>query len=152
VKDISNRQDDRYDAKTVNENEIEEYNIIGNSLILILEEIIQLLGCAGGTWGIYTGSSPQSKNKESYTDEIRKKANRTKELFRDFQHHLKQYNQYDINDLKLGIDAFLNLGDYHMDALVSEWILGDNIDKAIDDAHNMCSKIRELLRKINKTQ
>ena len=118
-----------------------------NELIIALEDIIEYLGNAHGTWGNSRGSFKPSRSKYFEADSIKLKVIHIKILYVKILQTLKDYIVCD-NDTKEGIEHFQRLGYHYIDEILSHWMIRNDTKKAIEDAHDMCYKLRKLNRKL----
>jgi hypothetical protein len=111
-------------------------------LILEVEDLIQLINNIYGIWG----TTAVSRNKNTNMEDIKNKTAKIREQYKGLILKLGNKNIIAMNEDS--INYFTNMGDFYIDDILSEWMIKADQSKAIDDAHNLCYKLRELIRNL----
>lgn len=111
---------------------------LGSKIILDLEDIIHHVASTLGSWGtISTG-----RNRSSEEQHIRTKCISFKDEFKLFQVKIRSLEIYTINKEN---EVFKVLDNYCVDELITDFLVGNDINKIIDKAHDICYKLRKLV-------
>ena len=121
---------------------------VNNELILALEDIIEYLGNACGTWGNSGDSLAPLRSKYFDKDCIKLKVIKIKTQYMRLLQTLKEYMICD-NNIKANIERLYGLGNYYIDEILGQWMIRNDTKKAIEDAHDMCYRLRKLNKKLN---
>jgi hypothetical protein len=110
----------------------------GNKIVLELEDLIHHAASTLGSWGTIS----LGRNKSSHEQHIRTKCLSLREDYKDFQAQIRSLEIYNLNKDN---DIFRVIDNYSVDELITDFIVGKNINKIIDNAHDICYKLRKLI-------
>lgn len=122
---------------------------VGTLLILALEDMIESLqGTLESSKKNSVASTYKLANGISL-NEIKNKVIKVKDLFRIFQARLRLDTYINtLESMDVDINCFQQQVEHYMDDILMDWLLISDTDNAIDYTHNICYRIRELLRKL----
>lgn len=123
----------------------------GNSLILALEDMIESLENTKENSKNSIVSDYKS-NKALSLNEIKDKLGTIKKLFKDLQVKLKFNSVRNLDGQDMDIKNFQMQVENYVDETLTDWLLISETNRAIDCTHDICYRIRELLRKLERNK
>ena len=126
--------------------------LTGSNLILALEDMMEFLRTSNDSRDSFIRSNSKGNTKSISINEARDKTVKVKALFNDFQTTISTVKASGTSGLDLELNNFQSFGESSLDEILTGWIIRTDVDKAIDNVHNICYRVREIMRKIDKIQ